>query len=58
VPTGPIVIGYDGSAASEHALREAGGLLAPIDVWTAAEVDRRMYEGAQRTAEHGQRAGD
>ena len=72
--TGPIVIGYDGSAASERALREAGALLAPrpalvvvvyepgvafdlmlvpIDIRTALEVDRAMYEGAQRLAQQG-----
>jgi nucleotide-binding universal stress UspA family protein len=82
--SGPIVIGFDGSAASEHALREAARLLAPrpalvvvvweagaafemmevpttsigvppapIDVRTAAEVDRALYERAQRLAEHG-----
>jgi hypothetical protein len=27
--SGPIVIGYDGSPASDHALREAAALLAP-----------------------------
>lgn len=27
MPSGPILIGYDGSAAAEHALREAGALL-------------------------------
>jgi nucleotide-binding universal stress UspA family protein len=84
LPSGPIVIGYDGSSASEHALREAGPLLsprqalvvvvweagaafqlaalpnaaldmplAPIDVRTAMEIDRKLYEGAQRLAEHG-----
>jgi nucleotide-binding universal stress UspA family protein len=38
--TGPVVIGYDGSPASEHAVREAGGLLGPrpglvVVVWEA-----------------------
>jgi nucleotide-binding universal stress UspA family protein len=82
--SGPIVIGFDGSPASEHAIREAGGLLeqrsalvvvvweagtafevatlpaasvglppVPVDVRTAAEVDRAMYEGAQRQAQRG-----
>ncbi|MDX6672060.1 MAG: hypothetical protein QOI91_2423, partial [Solirubrobacteraceae bacterium] len=36
----PILIGYDGSPASEHAVREAGALLAPrpalvVVVWEA-----------------------
>ena len=36
--SGPIVIGYDGSPAAQHALREAGALLAPrpalvVAVW-------------------------
>lgn len=82
VRSAPVVIGYDGSRASEHALREAAGLLgvrdalvvvvwktglsfelielpassiglppAPLDVRTALEVDRRLYEGAQRAAQ-------
>jgi nucleotide-binding universal stress UspA family protein len=38
--SGPIVIGYDGSPAAEHALREAGELLGPrpalvVVVWEA-----------------------
>jgi nucleotide-binding universal stress UspA family protein len=84
VSAGPIVIGYDGSAASERAVREAGGLLSdrsalvvvvweaglafemaelptagvgippvPLDIRTAAEVDRAMYEGVQHQAEQG-----
>jgi nucleotide-binding universal stress UspA family protein len=84
VRSGPIVIGYDGSPASEHALREAGALLsprpalvvvvweagaafemmelpgsgvgmppAPIDIRTATEVDRALYERAQRLAQQG-----
>jgi len=78
----PILIGYDGTRASEHALREAAGLLgvrdalvvvvwkaglsfemielpassiglppAPLDIRTALEVDRALYEGAQRAAQ-------
>jgi nucleotide-binding universal stress UspA family protein len=40
VRSGPIVIGYDGSPAAEHALREAGELLGPrpalvVVVWEA-----------------------
>ena len=40
VRSGPIVIGYDGTSASTHALREAGALLAPrvalvVVVWEA-----------------------
>jgi nucleotide-binding universal stress UspA family protein len=36
--TGPVVIGYDGSAAADHALEEAAALLAPreavvVTVW-------------------------
>jgi len=81
VRSGPILIGYDGTPASEHALREAAGLLrgraalvvcvwkpglafelvelpassiglppAPLDLRTAIEVDRTLYEGAQRAA--------
>jgi nucleotide-binding universal stress UspA family protein len=84
VSSGPVVIGFDGSPAAEHALREAGGLLAPrqalvvvvweagtafdmstlptagvgiapvpVDVRTAAEIDKAQYEHAQRLAEHG-----
>lgn len=38
--TGPIVIGYDGSQAAEHAVRDAGALLGPrpalvVTVWEA-----------------------
>ena len=82
--SGPIVIGYDGSPASEHALREAGALLAgrealvvvvweaavayevtavpvatlgltpvALDVRTALEVERALYEGAEHLAEQG-----
>lgn len=81
VGSGPILIGYDGTRASEHALREAAGLLggrpalvvvvwkaglsfelielpassiglppAPLDIRTALEADRAIYEGAQRAA--------
>jgi nucleotide-binding universal stress UspA family protein len=88
--SGPVVIGYEGSPSAEHALREAGGLLAgrralvvvvwkaglafelmelptstvglppaAIDLRTAVEVERTMFEGAQRLAEQGARlAGD
>ena len=76
------MISYDGTRASEHALREAAGLLgprsalvvvvykaglafelielptssiglppAPLDIRTALEADRNIYEGAQRAAE-------
>jgi len=82
VRSGPILIGYDGTRASEHALREAAGLLggrpalvvvvwkaglafellelptssvglppAPLDLRTALETDRSLYEGAQRAAQ-------
>ena len=78
-----ILIGYDGTRASEHALREAAGLLAArqalivvvykpglafelielpassiglppaaLDIRTALEADRNIYEGAQEAAEH------
>jgi nucleotide-binding universal stress UspA family protein len=78
----PVLIGYDGTHASEHALRAAAGLLggrpalvvvvwkaglafelielptssvgmppAPLDLRTALDVDRSLYEGAQRAAE-------
>jgi nucleotide-binding universal stress UspA family protein len=81
VRPGPVLIGYDGSRASEHALREAAELLAgspglvvvvwkaglafelielpassiglppaPLDVGTALDVDRSIYEAAQRGA--------
>jgi nucleotide-binding universal stress UspA family protein len=81
VSAGTILIGYDGTRASEHALREAAALLgprpalvavvwkaglafelvelpassiglppAPLDVRTALETDRALYESAQRTA--------
>jgi nucleotide-binding universal stress UspA family protein len=77
-----VLIGYDGTPASEHALREAAGVLAPrralvvvvwkaglafelielptssvglppapLDMRTALETDRSLYEGAQRAAE-------
>jgi nucleotide-binding universal stress UspA family protein len=79
--SGPLVIGYDGTRASEQALREAAELLpgraalvvcvwkpglayelvalpatgiglppAPLDLRTALDVDRSMFEGAQRAA--------
>ena len=79
--SGTILIGYDGTAAAEHALREGAELLrsrpalvvvvwkaglafellelpassigippAPLDLRTAIEVDRSLYEGAQRAA--------
>jgi nucleotide-binding universal stress UspA family protein len=81
----PVIIGFDGTPASEHALREAAALLAPrpalvVVVWEAGkalelatlpirgfeppptvvdlrggfELDRAMYEAAQRTAQHGE----
>lgn len=81
---GPVVIGFDGTPASERAVRESAGLLAPrpvlvvvvweagrafelatgpavglemspaaLDVRTAAELDKAMYEAAQETAQHG-----
>ena len=82
VRSAPILIGYDGARAAEHALREAAGLLAVrdvlvvvvwkaglsfelielpassiglpparLDIRTAMEVDRAIYEGAQREAQ-------
>ncbi len=82
--SGPTIIGYDGSPASEHAVHEAAALLAPraalvvvvweagaayemmdlptgtggippvaVDIRTAAEVDRNLYERAQRLVQHG-----
>jgi nucleotide-binding universal stress UspA family protein len=75
-----ILIGYDGSPASERAVQEAGSLLgprpalvvvvwesgtgfalvadptltpAPIDLRAALEIDRALYEGAQRLAHQG-----
>jgi nucleotide-binding universal stress UspA family protein len=84
VRAGPVLIGYDGTAAAEHALREAAELLrgrralvvvvwkaglafelvelpttrlglppAPLDVRTALEVDRSLFESACRGAERG-----
>jgi nucleotide-binding universal stress UspA family protein len=84
VRSGPTIVGYDGSPASERALHEAAALLAPraalvvvvweqgvayemmeppatsvgippvaVDIRTAAEVDRNLYERAQRLAQHG-----
>ena len=81
--SGPLLIGYDVTRTSEHALREAAGLLgarpalvvvvwkaglafelielptssvglppAPLDIRAALETDRRLYEGAQRSARH------
>jgi len=78
------VVGFDGTPASEQALREAAQLLAPravlvvvvwepgrayelaempirvleippspIDVRTATEVDKQLYEAAERTAHQG-----
>ena len=48
MPSGPIVIGYDGSPAAEHALREAAQLLGPrpalvVVVWEAGAA----YEMAE-----------
>lgn len=78
--SGPVIIGFDGSPASERAVEEAGGLLAPrqalvvvvweaglafelietsmmppvpIDVRAALEVDEKLYERAQHTAQRG-----
>ena len=83
--SGPVVIGFDGTPAAEHALRESGALLgprpalvvvvykaglgfellelpsvtglppAPLDIRTALEVEREIYEGARRMAEQGAR---
>lgn len=81
---GPIVIAFDGTPASERAIRESAELLgarpalvvtvwkqglgfelvalpgagaglppASLDIATAAEVDRALAEGAQRTARRG-----
>ena len=82
--TGPILIAYDGTPASEYALWQAGMLLrgrravvvtvwkrglgfelmelptatlglppAQLDIRTALEIDRQVYEAAQRVAERG-----
>jgi nucleotide-binding universal stress UspA family protein len=82
--TGPILIAYDGTPASEYALWQAGMLLsgrralvvtvwkrglgfelvelptatlglppAQVDIRTALEIDRQVYEAAQRVAERG-----
>ena len=64
------VIGYDGSEAADRPVREAGvgwelvelpatsiGLPpAPIDLWTAVEIDQAMADRAQKLAEQGARA--
>lgn len=47
VRSGPIVIGYDGTSASTHALREAAALLAPrpalvVVVWEAGAAFEAM----------------
>jgi nucleotide-binding universal stress UspA family protein len=86
VRNGPLLVAYDGTAASTWSLWEAAALLpghkalvvtvykpglafelmelptatiglpsAPVDVRTALEVDREIYEGARRTAEQGAR---
>jgi nucleotide-binding universal stress UspA family protein len=51
VPSGPILIGYDGSPAAEHVLREAAVLLAPrpalvVVVWEAG-VSYATLEGPE-----------
>jgi nucleotide-binding universal stress UspA family protein len=82
--SGPVLIAYDATPASERALREGAALLAgrpalvlvvykpglafeaitlpassiglppaPLDIRTTLEVEERLYEGAQRAAEHG-----
>lgn len=82
MPSSPILIGYDGTRTSEHAVREGAGLLggrpalvvvvwkaglafelielpassiglppAPLDIRTALEIDRALYEAAQRGAQ-------
>jgi nucleotide-binding universal stress UspA family protein len=82
--TGPVLIAYDGTPASEYALWQAGMLLsgrralvvtvwkrglgfelvelptatlglppAQVDIRTALEIDRQLYEAAQRVAERG-----
>lgn len=83
MPSGPVVIGYDGSPTAEQALRESAPLLAPspavvvvvwetgafeltelpirtlempptpIDVRTAVEIDKQLYESAQNGARQG-----
>jgi nucleotide-binding universal stress UspA family protein len=83
VASGQIVIGYDGSDASELALQRSSsllraeralvvvvwepgvafempdaytpvpGLLAPVDVRAALDLDQKMYENAQRLAQRG-----
>jgi nucleotide-binding universal stress UspA family protein len=81
---GPVLIAYDGSPSSRHAVQEAGLLLsanpalvltvwkrglafellqppaaplglppAPLDIRSALEFDRELYEAAQRSAEGG-----
>jgi nucleotide-binding universal stress UspA family protein len=82
--SGTIVVGYDGTRTSEHALRETAGLLgprtalvvvvwkaglafelielpassiglppAPLELHTALEADRSIFEEARRAAQHG-----
>ena len=84
MPADICVIGYDGSAAADNAVAEAGALLktrralvaavweagtgfeaveipatamampaAPIDVRTAQQIDRSLYERAQHLAQQG-----
>jgi nucleotide-binding universal stress UspA family protein len=81
---GPVVIGFDGTSASEQAIREAGDLLRGhqalvvvvwkrgigfeamtvpvgpigleppiIDIAAAAEIDKAMFERAQKLAQRG-----
>jgi nucleotide-binding universal stress UspA family protein len=80
--SGPVLIGYDGSDAARHAIREAGTLLGgrpalvlvvwepdaaygvvpistlgltatPIDIRAGMELERTLYEAAERAADQG-----
>ena len=84
VHRGPLVIGFDGTPASQGAIRESAALVGrrpavvavvwkaglafelmelptavvglpptPIDIRTALDIDRTLYETAQRLAEQG-----
>jgi nucleotide-binding universal stress UspA family protein len=78
--TGPIIVGYDGSPASDRAVTEGATLMAPrkvlvvsvwepgtgfpiavdpllplaaVDIRAALEVDKALFEAAQRMAQKG-----